>query len=79
MKYQFISLHVTIGYPVHLGMDRGVFFLTQCVQNETRDEFWKSREIKNASIPNCMHITFFLIYARKLRIFKDLKRAERAS
>ena len=43
---------------MQLGMDGGVFYRTQFLKNETRNEFCKSREIKKSFHPE-VHIYIF--------------------
>ena len=53
------------------------------LQNETGNEFYKSREIKNASISRCAHLEVRIIFSsthiRTPRIFKYLTRDKRAN
>ena len=52
---------------MHLGVDGVVFYRAQFLENETGDEFCKSREIKNASA--LRRILYFLQHMHEYRVF----------
>ena len=54
---------------MRLAIDRGVFYRVRCIQNETGNEFGKSREIINYSILRC--ISHFLQHTYENRVLSN--------